>query len=109
LHFRQSKTGNRDWALGTEDDQKSLVKKLTIYPYLIFFIRISIKREESKMKESLRYLNNASEILKAIPVKNNTCTDMESHGQARGTSMKYPLTPLDVGALRRASVVFCEG
>jgi hypothetical protein len=36
------------------------------------------------MKESLRYLNNAKEILKAIPVEDNTYTDIKHVREAFG-------------------------
>ncbi len=36
------------------------------------------------MKESLRYLNNAKEILKAIPVEDNTYTDLKHVREAFG-------------------------
>jgi len=35
------------------------------------------------MKESLRYLNNAKEILKSVPVENDTYTDKKNWCQAK--------------------------
>jgi len=38
------------------------------------------------MREALRYLNNAKEILKSIPVENNTYTDVKPVREALGTA-----------------------
>lgn len=38
------------------------------------------------MREALRYLNNAKEILKAIPVEDNTYTDIKPVRKALGTA-----------------------
>lgn len=38
------------------------------------------------MKEALRYLNNAKEILKSIPVENNIYTDIKPVREAFGTA-----------------------
>jgi hypothetical protein len=38
------------------------------------------------MKESLRYLNNAKEILKEIPIEDNTYTDVKHVREAFGTA-----------------------
>lgn len=38
------------------------------------------------MKESLRYLNNAKEILKSVPVEDSTYTDVMPVREAMGTS-----------------------
>jgi len=38
------------------------------------------------MKEALRYLNNAKEILKSIPVEDNTYTDVKPVREALGTA-----------------------
>jgi hypothetical protein len=38
------------------------------------------------MKEALRYLNNAKEILKSIPVENNTYTDIKPVREAFATA-----------------------
>jgi hypothetical protein len=40
------------------------------------------------MKESLRYLNNAKEILKTVPVEDSTYTDVKPVREAMGTA--YP-------------------
>ena len=39
-----------------------------------------------KMKESLRYLNNAKEILISVPVEDNTYTDIKPVREALGTA-----------------------
>jgi len=38
------------------------------------------------MKEALRYLNNAKEILKSVPVEDNTYTDVKPVREALGTA-----------------------
>ncbi|MEW6482291.1 MAG: DUF5618 family protein [bacterium] len=38
------------------------------------------------MKESLRYLNNAKEILRSIPIENNTYTDIKPVREAFGVA-----------------------
>lgn len=38
------------------------------------------------MKEALRYLNNAKEILKSVPVEDNTYTDIKPVREAFGTA-----------------------
>ena len=38
------------------------------------------------MKEALRYLNNAKEILKSVPVEDNTYTDVKPVREAMGTA-----------------------
>jgi len=38
------------------------------------------------MREALRYLNNAKEILKSIPVEDNTYTDVKPVQEACGTA-----------------------
>jgi len=38
------------------------------------------------MKEALRYLNNAREILKSVPVEDNTYTDVKPVREALGTA-----------------------
>ncbi len=39
------------------------------------------------MKEALRYLNNAKEILKSVPVQNGTYIDIKPVREACGTSL----------------------
>ena len=39
-----------------------------------------------KIKEALRYLNNANEILKTVPVEDNTYTDVKPVREAFGTA-----------------------
>jgi uncharacterized protein (UPF0332 family) len=46
---------------------------------------ILIKRGE-KVREAMRYLNNAKEILKIIPVENGTYTDIKKVREAFGTA-----------------------
>lgn len=38
------------------------------------------------MKEALRYLNNAKEILKSVPIEDNTYTDVKPVREALGTA-----------------------
>ena len=38
------------------------------------------------MKEALRYLNNAKEVLKSVPVEDNTYTDIKPVREALGTA-----------------------
>ena len=38
------------------------------------------------MKEVLRYLNNAKEILRSVPVEDNTYTDVKPVREALGTA-----------------------
>ncbi|MBI4691512.1 MAG: DUF5618 family protein, partial [Nitrospirae bacterium] len=38
------------------------------------------------MKEALRYLNNAKEILKSVPIENNVYTDVKPVREAFGTA-----------------------
>jgi hypothetical protein len=45
-------------------------------------IRVIVK----SMKESVRYLNNAKEILKSIPVEDSTYTDVKPVREAMGTA-----------------------
>jgi len=39
-----------------------------------------------KMREALRYLNNAKEILQSVPVEDNTYTDVKPVREALGTA-----------------------
>jgi hypothetical protein len=47
------------------------------------------------MKESLRYLNNAREILKSIPVEDGTYTDIKPVREACGTAYLAILMAID--------------
>ncbi|MEW6215570.1 MAG: DUF5618 family protein [Nitrospirota bacterium] len=47
------------------------------------------------MKESLRYLNNAKEILKSVPVEDNTYTDIKPVREACGTAYLAVLMAID--------------
>lgn len=47
------------------------------------------------MKEALRYLNNAKEILKTVPVEDNTYTDVKPIREACGTAYLAMLTAID--------------
>ncbi len=47
------------------------------------------------MKEALRYLNNAREILKSVPVEANTYTDLKPVQEACGTAYLAVLKAID--------------
>lgn len=47
------------------------------------------------MKEALRYLNNAREILKSVPVEANTYTDLKPVQEAFGTAYLAVLKAID--------------
>ncbi|MBM4141658.1 MAG: hypothetical protein FJ242_09310 [Nitrospira sp.] len=47
------------------------------------------------MKEALRYLNNAKEILKSIPVEDNTYSDVKPVQEACGTAYLAVLKAID--------------
>ena len=47
------------------------------------------------MKEALRYLNNAKEILKSVPVEDNTYTDVKPVQEACGTAYLAVLKAID--------------
>ena len=47
------------------------------------------------MKEALRYLENAREILKAVPVEDNTYTDVKPVQEACGTAYLAVLKAID--------------
>lgn len=47
------------------------------------------------MREALRYLNNAKEILKAVPVEDNTYTDIKPVQEACGTAYLAVLKAVD--------------
>lgn len=54
-----------------------------------------------KMKESIRYLNNAKEILKAIPVEDNTYTDVKHVREAFGIAYLAVLEAINEYLLKR--------
>jgi len=47
------------------------------------------------MKEAIRYLNNAKEILKAIPIEDNTYADVKPVQEACGTAYLAVLKAMD--------------
>ena len=47
------------------------------------------------MKEALRYLNNAREILKAVPIEDNTYADVKAVQEACGTAYLAVLKAID--------------
>ena len=53
------------------------------------------------MKESLRYLNNAREILKSAPVENGTYTDVKPVREACGTAYLAVLIAIDEYLLKK--------
>ena len=53
------------------------------------------------MKESLRYLNNAKEILKTIPVDDNTYRDIKPVREAFGTAYLAMLEAINESLLRK--------
>jgi len=53
------------------------------------------------MKEALRYLNNAKEILKSVPVEDNTYTDIKHVREAFGTAYLAVLEAINEYLLRR--------
>jgi len=53
------------------------------------------------MKESLRYLNNARDILKGIPVEDNTYTDIKHVREAFGIAYLAVLEAINEYLLKR--------
>src|SRR4030067_1795134 len=53
------------------------------------------------MKEALRYLNNAKEILKSAPVENGTYTDVKPVREACGTAYLAILMAIDEYLLKK--------
>ena len=53
------------------------------------------------MKESVRYLNNAKEILKTIPVDDNTYTDIKPVREAFGTAYLAMLEAINESLLKK--------
>ncbi len=53
------------------------------------------------MKEAVRYLNNAREILKSVPIEDNTYTDVKSVGEAFGTAYLAVLEAIDEVLIRK--------
>ena len=53
------------------------------------------------MKEALRYLNNAKEILKAVPVEDNTYTDVKPVREAFGTAYLAVLEAINEYLLKK--------
>ncbi len=55
----------------------------------------------TEMKEALRYLNNAKEILKAAPVEDNTYTDVKPVREAFGTAYLAVLEAINAYLLKK--------
>jgi len=55
----------------------------------------------TEMKEALRYLNNAKEILKAVPVDDNTYTDVKPVREAFGTAYLAVLEAINEYLLKK--------
>jgi len=55
----------------------------------------------TKMKEALRYLNNANEILKTVPVEDNTYTDVKPVREAFGTAYLAVLEAINEYLLKK--------
>lgn len=55
----------------------------------------------TEMKEALRYLNNAKEILKAVPVEDNTYTDVKPVREAFGTAYLAVLEAINEYLLKK--------
>jgi len=53
------------------------------------------------MKEALRYLNNAREILKSVPVEDNTYTDVKPVREAMGTAYLAVLEAINEYLLKK--------
>ena len=53
------------------------------------------------MKEALRYLNNAKEILKSIPIEDKTYTDIKPVREALGTAYLAVLEAIDEALIRK--------
>jgi len=53
------------------------------------------------MREALRYLNNAKEILRSIPVEDNTYTDFKPVQEACGTAYLAVLKAIDEYLIKR--------
>jgi hypothetical protein len=53
------------------------------------------------MKEALRYLNNAKEILKSVPAENGTYIDIKPVGEACGTAYLSILIAIDEYLLKK--------
>ena len=53
------------------------------------------------MKESIRYLNNAKEILKKAPIEDNTYTDVKPVREAFGTAYLAVLEAINEALLRK--------
>lgn len=53
------------------------------------------------MKESIRYLNNAKEILKKVPIEDNTYTDVKPVREAFGTAYLAVLEAINEALLRK--------
>jgi hypothetical protein len=53
------------------------------------------------MREALRYLNNAKEILKSVPIEDNTYTDVKPVREAFGTAYLAVLEAIDEALMKK--------
>lgn len=53
------------------------------------------------MREALRYLNNANEILRSVPVEDNTCIDIKPVQEAWGIAYFAIVTAIDQFLLKK--------
>jgi hypothetical protein len=53
------------------------------------------------MREALRYLNNAKEILKSVPIEDNTYTDVKPVREAFGTAYLAVLEAIDEALIKK--------
>src|SRR4030067_1333463 len=53
------------------------------------------------MKEAIRYLNNAKEILKSVPIEDNTYTDVKPVREALGTAYLAVLEAIDEALIKK--------
>lgn len=56
---------------------------------------------EKKMKEAIRYLNNAKEILRRVPIEDNAYTDVKYVQEACGTAYLAVLKAIDEYLIER--------
>jgi len=71
---------------------------------LLLEIVLNIKKpelERSQMREVLRYLNNAKEILKGIPIENNIYTDLKHVREAFGTAYLAILEAINESLIKK--------
>jgi hypothetical protein len=71
--------------------------------YYLFCINIegNLEKGRKNVKEALRYLNNAKEILRDIPVENGTYTDIKRVREAFGTAYLAVLESINEVLLKK--------